>query len=87
MLIEMKVAGITIDAYFNTPIIILKDLKNDCSLPIWVGPFEAQAIAFGINGNGLPRPLPYDIMKYLMLYGHRLKRILNTTRKKNILSR
>lgn len=66
MLIEMKVDCITIDAFFNTPIIILKDLSNKHSLPIWVGPFEAQAIAYGINGNGLMRPLPYDVMRELL---------------------
>lgn len=77
MLIEMRVAGITIDAFFNTPIIILKDLTNQHSLPIWVGTFEAQAIAYGINGGGLPRPLPYDIMKEILTkFDLKLKRII-----------
>jgi bifunctional DNase/RNase len=77
MLIEMKVAGITIDAFFNTPIIILKDHSNKRSLPIWVGAFEAQAIAYGLNGSGLPRPLPYDIMKELLnKFDLKLKRII-----------
>ena len=66
MLIEMKVDRITIDPLFNTPIVILKDISNKHSLPIWVGTFEAQAIVFGINKKGLPRPLPYDIMKVLL---------------------
>lgn len=66
MLIEMKVDRITIDPLFNTPIVILRDISNKHSLPIWVGTFEAQAIIFGINKKGLPRPLPYDIMKELM---------------------
>lgn len=66
MLIEMKVDRITIDPLFNTPIVILKDISNKHSLPIWVGTFEAQAIVFGISKKGLPRPLPYDIMKELL---------------------
>jgi bifunctional DNase/RNase len=77
MLIEMKVADIAIDQIFNTPIIILKDLSNKRSLPIWVGTFEAQAILFALNGNGIPRPLPYDIMKELLTkFELKLKRII-----------
>jgi bifunctional DNase/RNase len=77
MLIEMKVAGIALDQFFNTPIIILKDLSNERSLPIWVGTFEANAIAYGLNGSGLPRPLPYDIMKELLTkFELKLKRII-----------
>ncbi len=66
MLIEMKVDSITIDPYYQSPIIILRDRSNTYSLPIWVGPFEANAIAIGINGNGVIRPLPYDIMKEML---------------------
>jgi len=66
MLIEMKVDSITIDPFYQSPIIILKDISNNYSLPIWVGTFEAHAIAVGINGNGILRPLPYDIMKELL---------------------
>ena len=77
MLIEMKVAGLTIDPLLNNYIIILKDPENKRSLPIWVGTFEAHAIAHGLNGSGLPRPLPYDIMKELLnKFGLKLKRII-----------
>ena len=77
MLIEMKVADIAVDQIFNTPIIILKDLSNKRSLPIWVGTFEAQAILYALNGNGMPRPLPYDIMKELLSkFELKLKRII-----------
>ena len=44
-LVEMKVRGITLDPVSNMPIIILRDLENSKSLPIWIGIFEANAIA------------------------------------------
>ena len=62
MLIEMKVGAIAEDAVFKTPIIILKALESDRCLPIWVGPFEGQAIESGIRHKESVRPLPYDII-------------------------
>ena len=44
-MVEMKVEGLTLDPLTNMPIIILKDLLSDKALPIWVGYFEANAIA------------------------------------------
>ena len=45
MLLQMKVSGLTIDPLTNTPIVILKDLEDKRALPIWIGLFEASAIA------------------------------------------
>ncbi len=43
MLIEMKVAGITVDPITNTPIVLLKDLEEKNVLPIWIGCLRPQA--------------------------------------------
>jgi bifunctional DNase/RNase len=45
MLVEMKVFGLAIDPLSNTPIVILKDLGEKKAIPIWIGLFEASAIA------------------------------------------
>jgi len=45
VLIEMRVAGLTIDPVTNTPIVILKNLQESKAIPIWIGLFEASAIA------------------------------------------
>ncbi len=45
MLIEMKVSGLTIDPITNTPIVILKSIQDNKAIPIWIGLFEASAIA------------------------------------------
>jgi len=45
MLLEMKVSGLTIDPITNTPIVILKDMQENKAIPIWIGLFEASAIA------------------------------------------
>ncbi len=47
-------------------VVILKELNGDRHLPIWIGDFEAQAIAIELQGVESPRPLPYDVMKSLI---------------------
>jgi len=77
MLVEMKVAAIAEDEIFKTPIVILKALDSKDCLPIWVGPFEGQAIEYGIKGNQLLRPLPYDtILKIFQLLNVKLEKIV-----------
>lgn len=77
MLIEMIVAGIGEDANFKTPIIILKDLNGEDCLPIWVGPFEGQAIVDKMEGNKSHRPLPYDIiLEILQVSDVQLERVV-----------
>ena len=61
MLIEMKVLGLTIDPVTNTPIVILKDLDNNKAIPIWIGLFEASAIATEIKKIVFPRPMTHDL--------------------------
>lgn len=65
-MIEMKVEGLTLDPLTNMPIIILKDLSGVRALPIWVGFFEANAIALEIEKISTPRPMTHDLMKNLI---------------------
>ena len=65
-LVEMKVRGITLDPVTNMPIIILRDLENSKSLPIWIGIFEANAIASEMENLSPPRPMTHDLIKNLI---------------------
>ena len=65
-MVEMKVEGLTLDPLTNMPIIILKDLEGNRALPIWVGFFEANAIALEIEKIVTPRPMTHDLMKNLI---------------------
>ena len=62
----MKVDGLTLDPVTNMPIIILKDLEGDRVLPIWVGIFEANAIALEIEKISTPRPMTHDLIKNIL---------------------
>jgi hypothetical protein len=66
MFIEMKVAGITIDPFSNTPIVILKDPESNNALPIWIGILEASAIATELGEVKPPRPMTHDLMKNIL---------------------
>jgi hypothetical protein len=65
-MVEMKVEGLTLDPLTNMPIIILKDILNDKALPIWVGYFEANAIALEIQGINTPRPMTHDLLNSMI---------------------
>lgn len=60
-MIEMKVSGLTIDPLTNTPIVILKDLQDKKAIPIWIGLFEASAIATELEKIVFPRPMTHDL--------------------------
>lgn len=62
-MVEMKVEGLTLDPLTNMPIIILKDLLSEKALPIWVGYFEANAIALEIEKINTPRPMTHDLLR------------------------
>jgi hypothetical protein len=66
MLIEMKVSGLTIDPITNTPIVILKDLKEKKAIPIWIGLFEASAIATEMEKISFSRPMTHDLMNDIL---------------------
>lgn len=65
--IEMKVDGLVFDPLTNTPIIILKDLEGERSLPIWVGYPEATAIALEMESVSTPRPMTHDLIRNLLV--------------------
>ena len=65
-MVEMKVEGLTLDPLTNMPIIILKDPSSDKALPIWVGYFEANAIALEIEKINTPRPMTHDLLKTMI---------------------
>ncbi len=61
--IEMTIKGLMIDPGTNMPIIILRDQEGTRMLPIWVGVFEANAIALQIENVQTPRPMTHDLLK------------------------
>jgi bifunctional DNase/RNase len=63
MLIEMTIKGLMVDPITNMPIVMLKDTGGDRVLPIWVGIFEANAIALQIENIATPRPMTHDLLR------------------------
>ena len=66
MEIEMKIRGLMMDPMSNMPIVVLKDLTGDSVLPIWVGIYEANAIALEIEKVATPRPMTHDLIRNLL---------------------
>ncbi len=67
MEVEMKIRGLMMDPVTNMPIVILKDVNGASVLPIWVGIYEANAIALEIEKVSTPRPMTHDLIKNLLL--------------------
>ena len=63
MQIEMTIKGLMVDPITNTPIVILRDKDGQKVLPIWVGIFEANAIALQIENISTPRPMTHDLLR------------------------
>src|SRR4051812_26366616 len=63
MQIEMTIKGLMVDPITNTPIVILRDKEGQKVLPIWVGIFEANAIALQIENVATPRPMTHDLLR------------------------
>src|SRR5690349_24244831 len=63
MQIEMTIKGLMVDPITNTPIVILRDKDGQRVLPIWVGIFEANAIALQIENISTPRPMTHDLLR------------------------
>jgi len=60
--VEMQVRGLILDPNSDAPIVILRQREGSIYLPIWIGVFEANAIAMAVEGVELPRPLTHDLM-------------------------
>ena len=67
MEIEVKIRGLMMDPSSGTPIIILKDVNSDTMLPIWVGAYEANAIALEIEKVSPQRPMTHDLLRNIIL--------------------
>jgi len=82
MWVEMKVRGLALDPLSNMPIIILRDEEEKRSLPIWVGIFEANAIALELEKITTPRPMTHDLIKNILdtLDARVLKIVVNDLR-------
>lgn len=67
MEVEMKIRGLMMDPASNMPIVILKDVNGPAVLPIWVGIYEANAIALEIEKVATPRPMTHDLIKNVLV--------------------
>jgi bifunctional DNase/RNase len=63
MEIEMKIKGLVVDPISKMPIVVLEDRENQNMLPIWIGVFEANAIALKVENISTPRPMTHDLLK------------------------
>src|SRR5579884_3383842 len=79
MEIEMRIRGLMMDPVTNQPIVVLRDRKDETVLPIWVGLYEANAIALEIEKSAMPRPMTHDLIKNVIagLDGH-IQRVVVT---------
>ncbi len=59
----MKIKGLVVDPISKMPIVVLEDLASERILPIWIGVFEANAIALKIENISTPRPMTHDLVK------------------------
>jgi len=64
--VQVEVRDVRFDQFSNSPVVILQDAGKKKAIPIWVGPFEAQAIALELQGTPPPRPLTHDLMKTIL---------------------
>jgi bifunctional DNase/RNase len=84
MEIEVKIRALMMDPNSGTPIIILKDVNSETMLPIWVGAYEANAIALEIEKIAPPRPMTHDLLRNLIIeLGMRVERVVVTSLRDN----
>lgn len=75
--IEVQIRGLMLDPVTNMPIVILKDVASDTVLPIWVGVFEANAIALELEKTATPRPMTHDLLRNMAVgLGGRVTRVV-----------
>ena len=84
MFLEMKVRGLALDPLSNLPIIILRDDEEKRSLPIWIGIYEANAIALELEKIETPRPMTHDLIKNILeTIEARVQKVVVTDLKEN----
>jgi uncharacterized protein len=84
-MIELNLVGVRLELPSEQPVVLLREREGKRYLPIWIGPNEAQAIAFALSGVVPPRPLTHDLMKNLLEeVGMHVDRILITELREGI---
>ncbi len=82
--LEVKIRGLMMDPATNMPIVVLKDVASDSVMPIWVGPFEGNAIFNEIDKSAAPRPMTHDLLRNLIQnLNAELQRVVITELKDN----
>jgi hypothetical protein len=77
--VEVRIRGLMMDPATNSPIVVLKDPASDAVMPIWVGIFEANAIAIELEKMSAPRPMTHDLTRNLVHHlNARLERVVIT---------
>jgi uncharacterized protein len=78
-MIETVVESIRVSLVTQARVVILKEVEGERHLPIWIGPFEAEAIAMELQGIAASRPLPYDLLRSVIgELGGEVRRIVIT---------
>jgi bifunctional DNase/RNase len=84
MLIEVKIGALIMDPNSNTPIVVLKGVDEEKILPIWVGAFEANAIALEIEKIAPQRPMTHDLLRnFILQLGYEVARIIISDLREN----
>ncbi len=77
--VEMRIRGLMMDPVTNMPIVVLKDIEGESVLPIWVGVYEANAIALEIEKVTTPRPMTHDLLKNMLMgFGASVSKVVVT---------
>jgi hypothetical protein len=81
-LVPMTIKGLMLDPVSNSPIVVLKDDEEKFFLPIWVGIFEANAIALQLENVATPRPMTHDLLKNMIgeLHGQVMRIVISDLR-------
>jgi uncharacterized protein len=83
-LVRMEIKGLLMDPVSNMPVVILRDKEDGLFLPIWVGLFEANAIALEMEKVATPRPMTHDLLKNVLAeLGTRVERVVINDLKDN----
>ncbi|GAG88540.1 unnamed protein product, partial [marine sediment metagenome] len=76
MLRPMAISALVVDSLSNSPIVILKEIDGERTLPIWIGQLEATAIASILQGIKFPRPMTHDLFKNIIdLINAKIKKV------------
>jgi bifunctional DNase/RNase len=88
-MIRMEIKGLLMDPVSNMPVVILRDTEKGLFLPIWVGIFEANAIALEMEKVATPRPMTHDLLKNLLaeLDAHVERIVINDLRENTFFAR